>query len=222
MNRKDQTNLDPRGKTTLLVIRHGQTVWNVQQRYQGHGDSPLTEEGRNQAEALGRRMRRIHFDALISSDLGRTLETARIIARHTGHDISMDSRLRERNFGVLEGLTAEEINSRFPKVYDKLHANDPDYVIPEGESLRQHYGRNIQFIETCTAENAGKTIALVAHGGVLDSILRYITGFPLDHPRCFTAANTSLNIFSHGLFYGTCRWVIETWGDVSHLNADSH
>lgn len=206
-------------KITLLVIRHGETVWNAQQRYQGHGDSPLTEKGRNQAEALARRMRRIHFDTLISSDLGRAIETARIIAHHTGHDFSIDSRLRERNFGVLEGLTAEEINGRFPQVYDKLHANDPDYVIPEGESLRQHYGRNIQFIEACTAENAGKTIALVSHGGVLDNFLRHVASLPLDHPRCFAAANTSLNIFSHGLFYDTRRWNIETWGDVSHLEA---
>ena len=71
--------------TTLLAIRHGETVWNEENRFQGHGDSPLTETGRNQVAALGRRMEKIRFDALISSDLGRARETASIISDFTNH-----------------------------------------------------------------------------------------------------------------------------------------
>ena len=84
-------------KTTLLIIRHGETVWNAEHRFQGHGDSPLTETGRNQVAALGRRMKAINFDALVSSDLGRTRQTASIIADFTGHAVQFDNRLRERN-----------------------------------------------------------------------------------------------------------------------------
>jgi probable phosphoglycerate mutase len=205
-------------KTTLLAIRHGETVWNEEKRYQGHGDSPLTETGRNQAAALGRRMKKFRFDALISSDLGRAQETASIIADYTGHSLEIDSRLRERNYGVLEGLTVHEIKAGHSKIFNQLNSDDPDYIIPGGESHRQHYQRNVAFIEECLAKRSGATLGLVAHGGVLDSIFRYIARLPLDQPRCFITINASLTIITHGSFYGTTRWVIETWGDIGHLD----
>jgi len=205
-------------KTTLLVIRHGETVWNEEKRYQGYGDSPLTETGRNQVAALGRRMEKIRFDALISSDLGRAQQTASIIADHTGHSVAIDSRLRERNYGVLEGLTVPEIKAKYSEVFDQLNSDDPDYIIPEGESHRQHYQRNVEFIEELLTERSGATAAIVAHGGVLDSIFRYVARLALDQPRCFITINASLTIITHGSFYGTARWVIETWGDIGHLN----
>ncbi len=205
-------------KTTLLVIRHGETVWNIEQRYQGHGDSPLTETGRRQVSALGRRMKGLSFDALISSDLGRTRETAAIIADYTGHAVALDSRLRERNYGVLEGLTVPEIKAAHPAVLDRLNTDDPDYIVPQGESHRQHYQRNIAFIEELLARKPGAKVALVAHGGVLESIFRHVAHMPLEQPRCFISPNASLTIITHGNFYGSNRWVIETWADVGHLN----
>ncbi len=205
-------------KTTLLAIRHGETVWNKENRFQGHGDSPLTEAGCHQVTALGRRMKTFRFDALISSDLGRTQETAAIIADHTGHLVEIDSRLRERNYGVLEGLTVPEIKAKHPEVLDRFRTKGPDYVIPEGESHRQHYRRNIEFIEDLLARRPGATIALVAHGGVLDSIFRYVAHQSLEQPRCFVTTNASLTIITHGDFYGTARWVIETWGDIGHFD----
>ena len=204
--------------TTLLAIRHGETVWNEENRFQGHGDSPLTETGRNQVTALGRRMEKFRFDSLISSDLGRARETASIIADFTGHSVEVDNRLRERNYGVLEGLTVPEIEARHPEVLDQLKSDDPDYIIPEGESHRQHYQRNVAFIEELLAGRSGATVAAVAHGGVLDSIFRYVAHQPLDQPRCFITINASLTIITHGSFYGTARWVIETWGDIGHLD----
>lgn len=204
-------------KTTLLVIRHGETVWNRELRFQGYGDSPLTGAGRAQARALGRRLRGVDFEALICSDLGRTKATAAFIAESTGHAVETDHRLRERNFGVLEGLRISEIKHRHPSVLDRLNAFDPEYVIPAGESHRQHYQRNVNIIEELLAEKTGATVALVAHSGFLDSIFRHVARLELQQPRCFSAANASLSIFSHGLFYGARRWVIETLGDVGHL-----
>jgi len=205
-----------------MAIRHGETVWNAEARFQGHGDSPLTETGRKQVAALGRRMQDIRFDALISSDLGRTQETASIISEFTGHSVEIDSRLRERNYGMLEGLTIQEIKSRYSEVLNHLIADDPDYIVPEGESYRQHYQRNIAFIEELLTTRAGSNVAIVAHGGVLESIFRYVARLPLDHPRCIIAGNASLSIITHGNYYGTARWVIETWGDVGHLNGIGH
>ena len=204
-------------KTTFLTMRHGETLWNAEQRFQGHGDSRLTRNGRSGAEALGKRLKGFDFDLLISSDLGRAMETAAIIAESTGHSIQVDKRLRERHYGVLEGLTIPEIQAGFPEAYERLLASDPDYVIPQGESRRQQYDRNIDFFKQAIAEQTGKTLALVAHGGVLDSLFRFVTGLPLNQPPCFISANTSLNIIFHGPFRYCTDWVIQTWGDVGHL-----
>jgi probable phosphoglycerate mutase len=210
--------MSTQSQKTLLIIRHGETVWNAEHRFQGHGDSPLTETGRNQVAALGRRLEAFNFDALISSDLGRTRETASIITGITGHTVEFDNCLRERNFGVLEGLTMPQIREKHSGVYDQFNADDPDYIIPGGESHRQHYQRNVAFFEELLTGKMGSNVAAVAHGGVLDSLFRYIAGLPLDQPRCYTTTNASLTIVSHGNFYGTTRWVIESWCDTGHLN----
>lgn len=208
----------PKTKTSLLIIRHGETLWNAERRFQGHEDSPLSELGRSQVTALGQRMKNMKFDSLISSDLGRTRETAAIITGFTGHAVELDSRIRERNYGVLEGLTVDEIMQQHADVLERLKTDDPDYLPPGGESHRQHYQRNADFFEEILEKRAGFTIAVVAHGGVLDSMFRYVSSLPLDHPRCFIAANASLTTVSHGKFYGTPRWVIETWCETGHLD----
>ena len=202
---------------TLFVIRHGETVFNAENRFQGHCDSRLTETGRRQVSSLGPRMARMAFDTLISSDLGRAQETASIISKYTGHSVQTDSRLRERHYGVLEGLTLPEINAGYADVMERLDANDPEYVIPEGESHRQHYQRNLAAIEELKTGKFGSKVALVVHGGVLDSLFRYVAGLPLKQPRCFITTNASLTTVTYGTFYRTMRWVIETWCDTAHL-----
>lgn len=208
--------------TTILAIRHGETVWNAEARFQGHKDSPLTETGRRQVSALGRRLKEMAFDTLISSDLGRTRETAAIIAGFTGHAITTDPRLRERHYGVLEGLNISEIQAAHAAVLEQFNADDPDYVIPGGESHRMHYERNIAWVEDMLGERSGATIAIVVHGGVLDSLFRYVARLPLAQPRCYITPNASLSVFAHGSFYGTSRWVIQTWGGAGHLAGIGH
>lgn len=205
-------------KKTLLIIRHGETEWNAAHRFQGHGDSPLNETGRKQVAALGRRMQAIQFDTLVSSDLGRAQETAAVIAGCTGHAVQLDRRLRERNYGVLEGLTVPQITEQYGEVLDQFNKDDPEYVLPGGESHRQHYQRNVAFFDDFLSGRFGTNVAAVAHGGALDSIFRYVAGLPLAQPRCFITTNASLTVVSHGKFYGTTRWVIETWCDAAHLD----
>ena len=132
--------------------------------------------------------------------------------------MEIDSRLRERNYGVLEGLKIRDIKTRYSDVLDRLISDDPDYIVPEGESYRQHYQRNTAFFDELLLKRSGATVAVVVHGGVLDSIFRYVARLPLDQPRCFITINASLTIITHGSFYGTDRWVIETWGDIGHLD----
>ena len=209
-------------QTTLLAIRHGETLWNFEERFQGHEDSPLTDNGRRQVDALGQRLREMKFDVLISSDLGRARESAAIIAGHTGHTVTTDRRLRERHYGILEGLSLAEIKAAHADVLERFNADDPDYVIPGGESHRMHYERNRAWIEEWVANKAGSTVAIVVHGGVLDSLFRYVARLPLGQPRCYVTTNASLSIFTHGRFYGTTRWVIQTWGDAGHLTGIGH
>lgn len=201
----------------LYLIRHGETIWNQEMRFQGHGDSPLTATGRAQAKAIGRRLQAMDIDELLASDLGRTQETAGIIASFTGHTVQSDARLRERNYGIMEGMTERDITNRFPEILTALRSRHPDYRIPDGESHRQHYQRNIDFLEEITVRETSMKIAVVTHGGVLDSCFRHVCGLDLDQPRCFMAANAGLCCLEWGRFYGGQRWVIKVWGDVSHL-----
>jgi probable phosphoglycerate mutase len=210
--------MNPIPTTTLLVIRHGETEWNRDLRFQGHGDSPLTETGRLQAQALARRLTGAPIDRLISSDLGRARETAGYLAATTGLDVHTDARLRERHYGPFEGLTLAEIKARHAEAYARFQTDDPDYMLPGGESHRQHYRRNVEFLEAYVKNQPGTTAALVAHGGVLDSVFRFLANMPLDQPRCYLVPNTGLTVVKFGLYYGTIRWVMETWGDISHLD----
>ena len=202
-----------------MIIRHGETEWNHAMRFQGHGDSPLTARGRAQARAIGKRLAPMSIDCLISSDLGRARETAGIIAQATGHAVQPEGRLRERHYGVLEGLNIKEILAQHPDVYRQLITEDPDFEIPRGESHRQHYQRNIGVLEDWSHQPPGTRAALVTHGGVLDNFFRYVAHLDLHQPRCVLPANASLSIIQYGLFYGSPRWVIKTWGDTAHLES---
>ena len=209
---------DP-ARTTFLIVRHGETRWNLGRRFQGHEDSPLTARGKAQAEALGRRLARMGFDTLVASDLGRARETAEIIAARAGHAAyQTDRRLRERNYGVMEGLQVPDIQANHPGLFEAWNADDPDFVIPAGESHRQHYERNAAFLREWADARPGTATAVVAHGGVLDSVFRFVTGAPLDRPRCFVTANAGLSVVCRGRFYGTTRWVIQAWNDTGHLD----
>lgn len=208
--------------TTFLALRHGETRWNAEERFQGHGDSALTDIGRRQVAALAQRLKTSSFDRLVSSDLGRARASADIIAAATGHRVETDARLRERHYGVLEGLTLTQIKADHAEVLRRFNADDPDYVIPGGESHRMAYERHINWVEEQLAARQGGTVAIVVHGGVLDSLFRFTARLPLSRPRCYVTTNASLNIFAHGRFYGTERWVIEAWGDAGHLADVGH
>ncbi len=200
-------------RTQVIIVRHGQTQWNIKGVRQGHLDSPLTEKGLAQAEALGERLAREKFSVLYSSDLGRAVQTARMISHATGHTIVTDARLRERHLGIFQGLNAEEIKERYPEEYRLHRTLGPDYVIPGGESVHQQVARNVACLEECVEKHAGQTIAVVTHGGVLSGLFRHIFSIPFQAPRRFEFVNASLNLFT----YEEGHWMLRTWGDVSHL-----
>jgi probable phosphoglycerate mutase len=200
-------------KSRLVVVRHGETQWNVAGRIQGHTDSPLTAAGRAQAEAIGARLEKESFECLVSSDLGRAWQTAEAIARRTGHAIVANPRIRERHFGEGEGLTYDEVDARWPEGFSRTRQTDPDYVIPGGESRRQLYERIRDEFESLARDAAGGCHAVVCHGGVLAILYRHIHGIPLGEPRAIPIPNASYNALRHD----GGRWVVEAWGDTAHL-----
>jgi probable phosphoglycerate mutase len=197
----------------LIVVRHGETQANLHGRWQGHTDSPLTKAGIAQARAVAQRLKGCRFSRLYSSDLGRALQTAQIIADHTDHQIILDERLRERHLGIFQGLTRAEMEAEYPQEWHLYGTAGPDYVIPGGESARQRFERSTSCLREIALHHPGKTVVIVTHGGVLNGLLRRTLDIPLEVPRRFKIWNASINVF---LFDGG-NWQLETWGDVSHL-----
>ncbi len=202
--------------STLLLIRHGETLWNTERRMQGHRDSPLTERGLWQARQLGLRLKDQPFAALYSSDLPRAARTAGEIAAVTGHTIISDERLRERHFGVFEGLTQAEMREREPEAYERFMSRDPQYAVPGGESPADFFERCRMALEDLARRHPGDTIAVVTHGLVLDSAYRAATGLALDAQRPVPLVNASLNWFA----FDDGRWNAGRWGDADHLGPD--
>jgi probable phosphoglycerate mutase len=199
--------------TRFIIVRHGETAWNLEGRYQGHADSGLTETGLAQARLLAERFACDPVSRLYSSDLGRACETARIIASRTGRELHLDQRLRERSLGVMQGLRRIEFQQRMPEDYARFTSGDWDYAPPEGESSRLSVARFMAAVTEIATNHAGQTIGLITHGGVLGNFLRAVIGIGSEEPRRFKRFNGSWNVFS----FESERWFLNTWGDISHL-----
>lgn len=199
--------------TRICFVRHGETDWNVEKRIQGHTDILLNATGRAQALAMAYLAAHVSFDALYSSDLTRALDTAHALAQREGLEIHPLSQLRERHYGIFQGLTAVEGAERHPEAYEHYRARDLHYAFETGESLLMFAARVAEAVEWMVRHHAGRTIAAVTHGGVLDILYRRATGRPLHTPRDFVIPNCALNWFrfdAHG-------WHLETWADRHHL-----
>ena len=204
--------------STILLIRHGETPWNAVRRLQGHTDIPLNEEGERQAAALAGALIEQGVDVLVSSDLQRAMQTAQALSRlQTGLALQTDAQLRERCYGVFEGLLYSEIAEQYPDDYARWQAREVDAVMPDGErpaeSFRQFYQRCLDAIAGWAQRHPGQTIAIVAHGGVLECAYRAARGISLDSPRDFQVKNASINRF----VWDGAQLQLEHWGDVDHL-----
>ncbi|MHB1053343.1 MAG: histidine phosphatase family protein [Thiobacillus sp.] len=200
--------------TRICFIRHGETDWNVARRIQGHTDIPLNETGRAQALAMAFNAAHQHFRAIYSSDLMRTMETAQVLAQREDQDVKPLAQLRERHYGVFQGITAAEGAERYPEAYAHYVARDLDYDFETGESLRALAERVSEGIDWLLRHHSGQTIAAVSHSGVLDVIYRRATGRPLHTPRDFVIPNCALNWFH---FDGQ-GWHLESWADRHYLH----
>ena len=207
--------------TRILAIRHGETAWNVDGRIQGHRDIPLNPAGRAQARRLARALAgRGGIDLIVSSDLGRALDTAQAVADATGAPLRRDAGLRERCFGDFEGRTFTEIAAAWPEHAERWRRREPAWAPPggRGESLLLFRERVAQVVHRLAAENIGKHIALFTHGGVLDVIYRDATGLGLQDARTWQIGNAAVNRL---LWTPDGGLGLVGWHDTTHLDEES-
>ena len=199
-------------ETEIILIRHGETDWNSQQRMQGHSNSDLSEVGRGQIQALGELMKNVSFDHIYSSDSLRARQTAEAITQYSGHTLQFDQRIREKNLGVFEGLTSTEAKERHPEVYRLFKTAGANYVIDEGESTQQLLERALEFIEEIRLRHPQERVVMVTHGGVVRVLMKYALGLSIDSPTRFIIKNTGI----FGLIWNE-NWLVTQMGGVSHL-----
>ena len=198
--------------TVLILIRHGETLWNTQLRMQGSLDSDLTPKGELQIKALGEWMKEVRFDYLYCSDTPRAHKTAEAIYKFTGHTLNFDKRLREKNLGIFEGLTSEEAREQYPEAFKLFKTAGANYVIDQGESTQQLLDRALEVIEEIRIRHPQKVLVAVTHGGVVRVLMKHVLGIPLDAPTQFLIGNT-------GIFRLVWRekWLVAEMGAEPHL-----
>jgi alpha-ribazole phosphatase len=175
--------------TQLILVRHGQTDWNREGRYQGQANPPLNTLGREQAEAIAEQLAGQSLNAIYSSDLQRALETARIIAGRLGLKVQLDPRLREIDQGEWEGMVASDISVRYPTEWetrqrDPLHARPP-----KGETVTEVATRVWSAIDDISSRHPAGRILIVSHALALATLLCRASNCSLDHVYHLAPAN---------------------------------
>lgn len=202
--------------TKLCLIRHGETTWNAERRLQGHTDIPLNTKGIQQARQMAQAIKntKLSFDALYTSDLKRAADTANAIVELFGVEARVDSALRERHFGALQGLTIQEAPLLQPTIWQAHIARDLEHELDGGESIHQFALRVQTVLDKIQEQHTGQTILLVSHGGTLDMVYRIASKQALSTERVASVPNASLNWIIHQEGEG---WSVERWADIRHL-----
>lgn len=176
----------------LMLVRHGETDWNVQRRYQGQSDVSLSELGQRQAVHIAKRIASQNIDVLYASDLKRAMETAMAIVERNNMEILPEPRLRELKFGILEGLTFEEAEEQYPEM---ISAWLEDFNnTPEGaETIDLFNARIVSLLDDLKRKHDEQVVLLVGHGGSLSEILRVILGLSPEKRWYIEMENASLS-----------------------------
>lgn len=198
--------------TRFCFVRHGETDWNAQRRYQGQLDVALNATGEWQARALGDALAAHDFAAACTSDLSRAARTAELAL---GGRCAVSPRLcfRERHYGVFQGLTPDDARTVHPEAHAHFVARSTDYDFETGETLTDFAARVQDGAEAMAREFAGRSVVVFTHGGVLDVLHRLASGRDLAAPRDFAIPNAGIN----WLRRDDDGWRIDVWGDTRHL-----
>jgi broad specificity phosphatase PhoE len=165
--------------TQLCLVRHGQTDWNLEGRYQGQSDVPLNEFGRNQVRVLAQKIKGYPFSAIYTSDLERAYETARILAANLHLPVMRDSRLREINQGQWEGQLVDDIKSRFAGLWQQRTLDPASLRPPCGETVAEVAERVYATMDDISHLHPNTSVLVASHGLVLATVICKVRGIPL-------------------------------------------
>ena len=209
-------------QTLVFLVRHAETEWNKEQRFQGHLDVSLSSVGRRQAEALGAWLGNLGlpFAALYTSDLGRALQTAEAVGIATGLSPVAVPALREIHCGEWQGLLASEIATLYPEQLNAWRTVVDSCAMPGGESLIEVQARIYDFYQEATLRHAGQAIILVTHGAALSALVAAITKADLGElwrERRLRHGNTGVSVVLQDLNRSEGRLLLSN--SVQHLES---
>lgn len=186
---------DRASATEFWVVRHGESTWNMDGKYQGQTDVPLSQTGVLQAAALAERLTGQHFDAVYSSDLSRASQTAQAIAERLegGPGVQLESGLREINVGELAGLVIADIRAQYPNYLTTLQADPWATRRPGGESMEDLFERCSRAFLAIREHHPGQRVLVVTHGGVVRvAVGLALGGVPANAWARLSVTNTSI------------------------------
>lgn len=205
--------------TKLILVRHGETVWNQERRYQGQQDSALSALGIQQAHKTGEHLAKTEVSAIYTSDLARASITAQSIAdHHEGLSLKLDPRLREMSFGVWEGLTRDEIREKYPDQFYSRYQDSLRTKIPGGELPPEVVERFNEFLEECLLKHENETIVVVSHGGTLRLAIAHLLHIPLEKSYCLRLNNAGISELVFNRQESQCSWEALTINSYGHLS----
>jgi len=199
--------------TKVILVRHGQTLWNLVMKYQGHCDVALTEKGVEQAMLAAQRLASEKITAVYASDLGRALKTAECIAQKHNLLVTAVPELKEINFGEWEGLTYEGANSQWTEEMSLLFTHPDEVIIPGGETFREVKERATMALAKLVAQHPDETIVVVSHGGTIRTLLCAALNIHLNYLWKIKQDNTAINV----LEYHDGEVMVSLVNDVHHL-----
>lgn len=201
-------------RTTLILVRHGETEWNIERRVQGQIDSQLTARGRAQARRAAERLAQTDVRAVYSSDSGRARETAELIAAPHGLTVAVRPALRERSYGILEGKTMEQVGREDTGWLEAWRADRLRLAPPEGETQPELARRVMSALHDIAAAHAGEQVVVSTHGGPVKCAVFEILQIPISSWDRTWIANGSITVL-----VGTPeRLLVAAFNDTCHLN----
>jgi len=205
--------------TCIILVRHGQTEWNREERFRGLADVPLNETGLAQAEATGRRIAAAwHVSAVYSSPLSRALKTAEAIAHHFNLPVQAHPLLADINYGEWQGLSPKEVKVKWPAILDTWYHSPGMAEIPGGESLNSVRARGLSTARELADIHPGQTLVLVGHTVINRAILLAVLGLGTHRFWHIGQDTCAINVFEtlgHD-------FILKSLNDTCHLHALAH
>lgn len=202
----------------LYLIRHGETEWNTQNRYQGSTDISLNSVGEAQARAIANRMKNDEVDRIYSSDLSRAYETARYIAKAKNLNVQVIPQLKEINFGEWEGYTIPELEKIYGDEYKRFFLEPHLYPFPGEGSMKAVQMRVKKALEIIISNNPDGKVMVVSHGGIIKILIMTLMKMDLSFYKSFWLGNASLSILDQK---ETNSWVLSLLNDRCHLEVSN-